>query len=95
MNEDSVRQLQERAARLAALTQHPSYKEWRDEMERRIERDHKRLLAEMLSGKPADQRDLDYTRGFWAGMRYALTVPDKAEDTLTRALRQREGAASA
>lgn len=92
MNADTAQVLAQRAQRLAALTQHPSYREWCDEMDRRVERDQRRLVADVTSGKPVDQRLIDYTRGFWAGMRYALNVPDKAEDTLERALRQTEGA---
>lgn len=89
MNEKARRELEDRAAKLAALKQHPSWEEWRSTIERRKEKEFRTLITDYLKlGKPVDQRAFDRVSAFYEGTDYALGCVEKAEDTLNRALRE-------
>lgn len=89
MNETTKRVLEQRRDALASLQKHPAYQEWKAEVERRKERDLKDLVARCLKlGQPVDQREFDEVRGFWEGAMWAVSLPEKAEDTLQKALRK-------
>lgn len=83
------RVLELRAANLGSLSKHPHFPELVAEVERRQERDLRRLVAKFVrSGDAVDQREFDRTGSFWAGALWVLGVPVKAEDTLRKALEQ-------
>lgn len=86
MNEDVKRELELRGARLAAITRHPSWAELVAEFDRKKEKHLKVLLTKLMSGKPYDQREIDYFRGFWAGASWILANPAQADRTLKAAL---------
>lgn len=92
MTADDKKQLiRKRAERISNLKKSPDFQEWAEETRRRVERDRKRLITDYLTiGDPVDQRVVDYMRGFWDALEYATKLPDKAEDTFLRALRQSE-----
>lgn len=91
MNDRVREELIRRSARLDSLSKHPDYPELLAEIERRRERDLKKLVADLVTmGAPVDQRVIDYTRGWWDALEWAINVPDKAKDTLERALREAE-----
>ena len=87
MREELIR----RSAALHALSKHPDYPRLQAEAENKIGRMGRQLVADMVTlGKPADQRLIDYTRGWIDALHWAVNLPDKAEDTLERALREDE-----
>ena len=85
----AVEALARRQASLTALTKHPSWPDLVEEVDRKETRLQKRVLATALSpSKPVSQRDLDFVRGFIAGMRWFATVPEVAEHRLESYLRE-------
>jgi len=93
VNEKTREELIRRSVSLHALSKHPSFKELVAEVERRKERDLKRMVADIITtGDPVDQRTVDYTRGWWDSLSWALGVADKAETTLGNALEEAEKA---
>ena len=83
-------ELIQRSAALNSLSKHPDYPELQLESQRKIARMTTRLVADMLAGKPVDQREIDYARGWLDALHWAVELPGKAEDTLERALREAE-----
>ena len=84
-----VRLLKERAERMGGLKEAAGWQELRAELERRCQRDTKRLVTRYLrSGELVNQREIDYVRGFWAGAEWILDNPEMAEATFDRAMRR-------
>lgn len=91
MNEKTREELIRRSVALDALSKHPAYPELVAEVERRKERDLKLLIADYVTmGNPVDQRQIDYTRGWWEALEWAVKVPGKATPTLEHALKEAE-----
>ena len=76
--------IRQRAARIAALMQHPSGEEWVAEARRKIALMETRAAKEALRHEGASQRELDYIRGWIAALRWTYKMPEAAEDQLTR-----------
>ncbi len=77
----------ERRFRLAALKQSESWGELREFYEERLRKDCETLGRQLIAGtSPADQRVIDFKRGFWAGIRAILDTPEAAERALEREL---------
>ena len=74
-----------RLNRIASLKGSAAWADLTDELERAEERFWKRHNADMRSGKPADQRELDYMRGKFDALRALLKQPEKAARHLERA----------
>lgn len=73
----------DRAARLAALKQHPSWPELAEEVRSTKERYMSSLSRKMLAdGRPFD--DFEYKRGFLAGMEHLIRYPEGATKILER-----------
>lgn len=74
-----------RAGRLQALKQHPSW----PELEATVDEYRKKyadwLVAHLLMSGDVPT-DLDFKRGFLAGMKYVVRYPGVAEKTLERAI---------
>jgi hypothetical protein len=76
--------IRQRAARIAALMQHPAWPEWVDEARRKIDKLEARAAVSALSYEGANQRELDYIRGWIAALRWTYKMPEAAQDQLTR-----------
>jgi hypothetical protein len=76
---------EQRAGRLQALLQHPSWQELQDTIdeyhEKYVDFVSKNLMA---TGELPD--DFEYKRGFLAGMKHVTRYPGVAEKTLERAI---------
>jgi hypothetical protein len=82
--------LTRRQAALTALSSHPSWASFEEEIALKEERIHKAVLARTLGAAPSDpinEVDIYYWRGFIQGMRYLLAVPTGAENKLEQFLR--------
>src|SRR5215471_20530937 len=95
MSEQTARRLTITSGNLAALAKHPSWPDLETAVEEKRQRIHRSMLVEALylstSAKlvpPADQRKLDWARGFIAGMEYVVAVPTNAESSLERTLKE-------
>lgn len=84
-------EVEEKRRLLASITDHPAWSELRSHYE---ELEEKQALAwgrQRLTGKPLDQREIDWASGYWAGVRAVLASPERAEELLKRpALRGRD-----
>jgi len=74
-------------AALTGLTKHPSWPVFVREHVRKIERLQREARIEALSSRGANQRQLDYWRGFIDSLRWQMTMPQVAERNLIRWLR--------
>jgi len=79
-------------AQIASLSRDTRWELLKEVYERR-----RRELSECLgrqqlvfSAQPVNQRRVDYTAGFWAGVQAILHAPDSAEKALERALSDQE-----
>src|SRR5262245_12965334 len=88
VSEATRQTLMQRQAALTALTSHPAWPELEAEVERKAQRIEKIVLAKTLASRvPIDERELVYLRGFLQGMRWLVSVPPAAENSLERFLR--------
>jgi hypothetical protein len=82
-----------RQAALTALTKHPSWPEFKDEVKRKRDKLERQILVRMIPQarptEPVDQAELFYLRGFIAGMEWFSSVPEEAESSLARFLGDR------
>lgn len=71
---------------IRGLLDRPSFKLLTAEMERRAAEDAARIGRLLLvQAKPVDQRLIDYTRGYWKGVMFALkTYPADADKAWQR-----------
>jgi hypothetical protein len=87
-NRDEQKLMRQQAA-LTALTKHPSWETLLEVVDEKQERMERALLARIIgSKKPVDQGQVDRIRGFIAGMRYFIAVPEVAENRLVHYLRE-------
>lgn len=80
-----------RKAALAALANHPSWPELEAEIETKVDKIQKLVLADVFGakgGRPLSERDLIYLRGFVWGMRHIVGISHTAEISLERFLRE-------
>jgi hypothetical protein len=89
-NPDRVAQLQERAARLGELKEHPSWQELRSVFEARRRKHYDNLSRQLIAGSEVDQRYVDRMAGFFKGAEWLLDNPDFAESSLRAALKRAE-----
>jgi hypothetical protein len=76
---------EQRAGRLQALTQHPSW----PELEQAVAEQRSSYLEAVMKGLMATGKlpdDFEYKRGFLAGMKAVTRYPATAEKTLERAI---------
>ena len=77
---------------ISRLVKSDGWQAIRERLAMRREHLHQVLLAQMMTGgpgaKPADQRFIDYTRGFVDGAEWVLDNPVKALDKLSRLAEQ-------
>jgi hypothetical protein len=74
---------------LAALSKHPSWPDLVETIEEKKRKLERVQIAKVLtSGMPANQRDIDFVRGFIAGMEYLLSIPSTAEGRLEAYLKK-------
>lgn len=88
MSAEQERRLVTRGGALAAISQHPSWPELVEEIEAKRERLERVTVKKALSKLAADQRELDFTRGFIAGMQYLVSIPSSAEGRLEAYLKE-------
>ena len=89
MSEETQRVLAGRQAALTSIAQHPNWPELVAEVGRKRERIEKVVLARALGTPGAtDQYELEFYRGFIAGMTWIAQVPNVAEGALERFLRE-------
>lgn len=87
--DEKTRVLEERAARLASLKQHPHWEELCAEFERKRTRNEKVYTAYLAAGDAsAAQREFDRAQGFDAALQWVVQVVERAEDTLERVIRE-------
>ena len=89
LSEQARRELLTRQGNLTALTRHPNWPDLEAEIERKVVRIEKHLMALVTGRAEIDQREIDYFRGFIDGMRYMGLVPVRAETRLERFLQER------
>jgi hypothetical protein len=70
--------LRQRAERISAGLAAPVWEEWVEEGKREIERLKKQAATLALSPEGADQRKLDYLRGYIAAVRWSYKMPEAA-----------------
>jgi hypothetical protein len=80
--------IRQRAARITALKNHPSWEEWVDEAKRKIAKLEKIATKLALSDEGADQRRLDEIRGWIDALRWTYKMPEAAEGQLQRFLEE-------
>jgi len=91
MSEETKRVLMQRQAAFTALSKHPSWPEFEDEVGRKVTRLEKVIVARVLnSTSEFTQREIDYMRGFVNGMKWLAAVPAGAESRLENYLLQEE-----
>jgi len=88
LSEAQARNLMTTQSALTALGQHPSWPDLQQVVADKEQTIRKVIVAQALGPNPVDQRQADYLRGFVHGMRWFLAVPDQAEATLERFLKQ-------
>jgi len=88
LSDDDQRRLISRGGALAALSQHPSWPDLVEEIQAKRQRLERVQLTKALSKAPVDQRELDFVRGFIAGMEYLVEVPSNAEARLESFLKE-------
>jgi predicted MarR family transcription regulator len=79
--------LRARQARLTALSEHPAWDEMEAEVERKIARIEKTILARSLSTGLSEVEQAQM-RGMIAALRWFVTVPKSAERSLARFLKE-------
>lgn len=84
-DERQRREVIRRAARLAGLLENPSFQELERECERHEERIQKYVVSRVMSPDGADQREVDFQRGFLKGVRSMISVPYAAQGLLKKA----------
>lgn len=57
-------------------------------LETKKERNTTYWTRQLMSGKDIDQRQLDFSRGFWAGVDYLIANPENAEKTFEIAMKR-------
>jgi hypothetical protein len=70
--------LRQRASQISAVMNHPGWEEHVAEAKRKIARLEKIALALALSESGAEQRKLDYIRGWIAALRWSYRMPEAA-----------------
>ena len=80
-------ELTRRQAALTGLTKNPNWPEFVAEWKREIARIERRMLREANESRGANQRDLDFLRGFKAALAWQIAVPHSAERKLLSYLR--------
>ena len=70
--------LRQRAARISAVMNHPGWSDHVAEAKREIERVEKRMLFEAKRPEGADQRKLDYARGYIDALKFTYKMPEAA-----------------
>lgn len=70
--------VRQRASRISAVMSHPGWEEHVAEARREIERVEARMLAEAKRYEGADQRKLDYARGYIDALKFTYKMPDAA-----------------
>lgn len=70
------------------LKETPGWQELRQVAKVREEKYGRLLTAAMMRGEPVDQREIDFRRGFFAGMDYLLNSVDHAEKAFEDALKR-------
>lgn len=76
----------ERAERLVTLLDHPNWQELRNVAKDKMNKHFNLLAKELMAGR--DIPDLQYRRGFFAGMKFLLDQPDLAQKKLAAALEE-------
>lgn len=91
LNDEQQRHLMARGSSLAAISQHPSWPDFLEEIEAKATRLEKRTLSLCMGVAPVNQRDIDYTRGFINGMQYIALLSENAEARLEDYLKKQAG----
>jgi hypothetical protein len=72
---------------LAELSQHPAWPVLRGVCRDKMEREFTRLAKELMRPHSQPPTDLDYRRGFFAGMKFLLDKPVWESQDIDRALK--------
>jgi len=70
--------IRQRASRLSAVMNHPGWAEHVEEAKREIARIEQKMLAQAKSYEGADQRKLDYARGYIDALKFTYKMPEAA-----------------
>lgn len=76
--------LRQRASHLSSVMNHPGWEENVEEAKREIERRKRQAAMLALSEEGADQRKLDYLRGYIAALRWTYRMPEAAGHKLEK-----------
>lgn len=87
MSRETREELTRRQAALSGITRNPLWQDQVAEWQREITRIDKRLLREAQNSDGANQRTLDFLRGFKQALQWQINMPDNAERNLIRYLR--------
>jgi hypothetical protein len=89
LNEQERRDLMTRQASLTALTKHPSWPDFENEVGMKVERIERAIVSRvLLSRDPIDEQEILYWRGFVHGLRWLVAAPTGAEARLEHFLRE-------
>lgn len=78
------REALQRADKLVALGEHPSFDTLVEEAERKVVREEKSLIVRSKSAEGVTHAEWRYQAGFQAGMEYILNLPANAQKTLDK-----------
>lgn len=88
-NPETERVLAARQAALTSISKHANWPEMVAEVGRKRERIEKIVKAKVFGGRdPVDPIEMAYWRGFVEGMEWFVAVPEKAEASFERFLRE-------
>lgn len=76
---------------VAELTKHPAWEVLNKTAKERMEMSFRVLATSLMTkGAKIDQGQIDYERGFFAGMKHLLRKPELAAADIAKALAERE-----
>jgi hypothetical protein len=80
----------DKAQKLGELKEHPSWKLLYEIFEKKRERYFTKLARDLMAprGPKVDELQLEWDRGYWAGVFHVLDNPERAEATFEAALKK-------
>ena len=89
-----IRELGDLARELGKLKDTPAWARLQAEFDKAkdtfVQGQARKLVSGGSKAEPLDQRMIDYQRGFFRGCEHILAMPDRAEQTLNKALEKQE-----
>jgi hypothetical protein len=88
MSRETREELTRRQAALSGITKNPLWQDQIAEWQREVARIEKRMLREAMKREGANQRVLDFLRGFREALEWQIQMPNNAERNLIAYLKK-------